>query len=146
MSQLRSAIASPYMEWAKTCSHARFNLATSGVASVPISEFPVQVEELEITGSAGYGYEELRKRLAARAGVPVECVVQANGTSMANFLAMSGCLEPGDEVLIEHPTYELILSVARFLGARVRRFARRFEDGFQVDTADVGRKVTAATR
>ena len=114
MSQLRSTMASPYMEWAKTRSHARFNLATSGVASVPMSEFPVHIEELEITGPAGYGYLELRKRLAAKAGVPVECVVQADGTSMANFLAMTACFEPGGEVLIEHPTYELLLNVARF--------------------------------
>jgi aspartate/methionine/tyrosine aminotransferase len=146
MSELRSTMVSPYMEWAKTCSHARFNLATSGVASVPMSEFPVHIEELEITGPAGYGYDELRERLAAKAGVPVECVVQANGTSMANFLAMTACFEPGDEVLIEHPTYELLLNVARFVGARVRRFARRFEDGFQLDSAEVRRHITSATR
>lgn len=139
-------LASPYMEWAKTCSNARFNLATSGVDSVPMSDFPVRVEQLEITGPAGYGYEELLKRLAAKSGVPVDCVVQANGTSMANFLAMSGCVDPGDEVLVEHPTYELLLNAARFLGARVRRFSRRFEDGFQLDPAEVRRNLTPATR
>src|SRR5271154_6698021 len=37
---------SVYMEWAKTRSHARFNLATSGSISVPISEFPVRIEDL----------------------------------------------------------------------------------------------------
>jgi aspartate/methionine/tyrosine aminotransferase len=146
MSELRSTSGSPYMEWAKTRSHARFNLATSGVASVPMSEFPVHIDELEMTGAAGYGYEELRKRLAAKAGVPIECVAQANGTSMANFLAMAACLEPGNEVLIEQPTYELLLNVARFLGARVRRCPRRFDDGFQLDPAEVRRNVTPATR
>jgi aspartate/methionine/tyrosine aminotransferase len=146
MTESRCAIGSPYMEWAKTCSAARFNLATSGVTSVPMSEFPLRIDEIEITGQAGYGYDELRKRLAAKAGVPVECIAQANGTSMANFLAMSACLEPGNEVLIEHPTYELLLNVARFLGARVRRFARRFEDGFRVDPEEMRRKVTPATR
>ena len=65
---------------------------------------------------------------------------------MANFLAMTACFEPGDEVLIEQPTYELLLNVARFLGAQVRRFARRFEDGFQLDPAEVRRNVTPATR
>ena len=146
MSALRRTIASPYMAWAKTCSYARFNLATSGVESVPMSDFPVHIGDLEITGPAGYGYDELRKRLAAKTGAPVECVVQASGTSMANFLAMSACLEPGDEVLIEHPTYELLLNVARFLGAQVRRFARRREDGFQLDPTEVRRNVMPATR
>ncbi len=134
------------MEWAKTCSHARFNLATSGVASVSMDEFPVGLKDIEITGGAGYGYAELQHRLAAKAGVPVECVAQANGTSMANFLAMAACLEPGDEVLIEQPTYELLLSTSQFLGAKVRRFTRRFEDEFRIDPVEVRRNVTSATR
>jgi hypothetical protein len=86
------------MEWAKTSTHARFNLATSGVESVLMSDFPVHIGDLEITGPAGYGYDELRRRLAAKTAAPVECIAQASGTSMANFLAMSACLEPGDEV------------------------------------------------
>ena len=146
MTESRSKIASPYMEWSKTCSQARFSLATSGVANVSMEEFPVRIEELEITGGAGYGYQELQERLAAKAGVSVECVVQSNGTSMANFLAMAGCLEPGDEVLVEQPTYELLLSAAQFLGGRVRRFSRRFEDGFRLDPEEVRRRVTPATR
>jgi aspartate/methionine/tyrosine aminotransferase len=146
MTESRSKIASPYMEWSKTCSQARFSLATSGVANVSMEEFPVRIEELEITGGAGYGYQELQERLAAKAGVPVECVVQSNGTSMANFLAMAGCLEPGDEVLVEQPTYELLLSAAQFLGGRMRRVSRRFEDGFRVDPEEVRRQVTPATR
>ena len=146
MNESRSNIASPYMEWSKTRSQARFSLATSGVANVSMDEFPVRLEDLEITGGAGYGYEELQERLAAKAGVPVECVVQSNGTSMANFLAMAGCLDPGDEVLVEQPTYQLLLSAARFLGARVRRFSRRFEDGFRVDPEEVRRQITPTTR
>jgi aspartate/methionine/tyrosine aminotransferase len=94
-----------YMEWAKTRSHAKFNLATSGLMSVPFAEFPVRLEELEITAPGAYGYEPLRERLARHAGVSGECVVAATGTSMANHLAMAAILEPGDEVLIEQPAF-----------------------------------------
>ena len=31
---------------------------------------------------------------------------------MANFLAMAALIEPGDEVLVEHPTYELLSEAA----------------------------------
>ena len=58
-----------YMEWAKTCSQAHFNLATSGLTSVPIGEFPVDLEELEITGPGGYGYGPLQQRIARHSGV-----------------------------------------------------------------------------
>ena len=44
---------SPYMEWAKTRSHAKYNLATSGLIGVPRAEFPLTLDELEITAPGG---------------------------------------------------------------------------------------------
>ena len=79
---------SRYMEWAKTCSAGRFNLATSGLTSVSLTEFPLRMEELEITGG-GYGYGPLLERIARHTRAPVECIVTAEGTSMANHLAMA---------------------------------------------------------
>lgn len=137
---------SPYMEWAKLHSSARYNLATSGVMSCPLAELPVTVRDLEINGPTIYGYPPLQERLAQKSGVPVECVVAATGTSMANHLAMAALLEPGDEVLIEQPTYELLVSAAQYLGATVRSFPRRHEDGFQVDPGEIRGLVTPKTR
>lgn len=94
----------------------------------------------------GYGYKPLLERLAAKARIGVECVVHAEGTSMANHLAMAALVEPGDEVLIEEPTYEALLAVAHYLGANVRRFPRRFDAGFQVDPREVERAVSPRTR
>jgi len=68
------------------------------------------------------------------------------GTSFANHMAMAACFNPGDEVLIEHPTYELLESTAIYLGAKIRRFERRFEDGFRIDPAEVERQITQQTR
>ena len=136
---------SRYMEWAKTCSSARFNLATSGLTSVPMAEFPLRVEELEITGG-GYGYGPLLERIARHTGAPVECIVTAEGTSMANHLAMAALLDPGDEVVIEHPTYGLLLDVAHYLGARVKRIARSFENNFDISLPEMEQAITPATR
>jgi aspartate/methionine/tyrosine aminotransferase len=137
---------SVYMEWAKTRSHAQFNLATSGLISVPLSEFPVRLEDLEITAPGAYGYEPLRQRLARHNGVPEECVVAATGTSMANHLAMAAVLDPGDEVLIEQPVYGPLLDVAEYLGARVKRIPRRFETGFALEPAEIEKTITNKTR
>ncbi len=146
MSPQRREIRSAYMEWARTRSHARFNLAASGVMPYPLAKLPVRLDDLEISGPSGYGYEPLQARLARKCGVAAECVVAATGTSMANHLAMAALLEPGDEVLIEQPTYELLLSVAEYLGARILRFPRRFEDGFRVDPREIERVITPRTR
>lgn len=146
MSELRADMASPYLEWAKLHSHARFNLATSGVMNYPLSDLPVRLEDLELSGPSFYGYAPLQQRLAERCGVAPECVVATTGTSMANHLAMAACLEPGDEALIEHPTYEPLLSAARYLGAKVVRFARRPEHGFRFDLEEVRRSLSSRTR
>jgi aspartate/methionine/tyrosine aminotransferase len=105
-----------------------------------------RLEDLELTGADAYGYEPLQQALAEKNGVAPSCVVAAAGTSMANHLAMAATFEPGDEVLIEQPTYELLLTTALYLGATVRRFARRFEEGFRVDPRAVRAALTPRTR
>jgi aspartate/methionine/tyrosine aminotransferase len=137
---------SPYMEWAKTYSHARFNLAVSGIQNFPFVEFPLQLEDLELTAPGGYGYEPLLQRLARHAGVPEECVVTATGTSLANHLAMAAVLDPGDEVLMELPVYGPMLDVAEYLGALVKRIPRRFENDFAIDVNEFKKAITPATR
>jgi aspartate/methionine/tyrosine aminotransferase len=137
---------SDYMHWSKTQSRARFNLATSGVAPFPFREVPVDLEKLEINYDNSYGYAPLQDAIAAHHGVDPECVVESAGTSMANHLAMAAIIEPGDEVLVEHPAYGPILDVAQYLQANVKRFPRIEENGWAVDSGEVRRCVTSKTR
>jgi aspartate/methionine/tyrosine aminotransferase len=137
---------SDYMNWSKTQSRARFNLATSGVASFPLRELPVDLNELEINGENSYGYAPLQHAIAAHHGVDPDCVVESAGTSMANHLAMAAIVEPGDEVLIEHPAYGPMLDIARYLEANVKRFTRAEENGWAIDSEEVRRSITTNTR
>src|SRR6202167_1414787 len=116
----RTHAGSEYMEFAKLRSAAEYNLATSGIMSYPLAELPAKIEDLEINGPTLYGYSPLLERLAARNGVSTAYVTTAAGTSMANHLALAATLGPGDEALVEHPTYELLVSTLQYLGARVR--------------------------
>jgi len=146
MSHSRTNLCSPYMEYAKLSSSAKYNLATSGIQPVPFSEFGAGLENVELTGGEAYGTPALQQRLAKHCGVPAECIVPAMGTSMANHLAMAACFEAGDDVLIEEPTYEPMMSTTRFLGANIIRFRRDPYDGFRVDVDDLRRKLTPRTR
>jgi aspartate/methionine/tyrosine aminotransferase len=146
MSPQRREIRSAYIEWAKLRSKARYNLATSDVVHIPLADLHPSIADLEISGSDGYGYQPLLQKLSAKSGVPVESIVHAQGTSMANHLAMAALVEPGDEVLIEEPSYGAIVSTAEYLGAKIRRFPRKFESGFQLDPREVERNISARTR
>ncbi len=139
-------MSSTYMEWAKLHSGGKYNLAASGVRWYALQDLPVTLADLEINGPSAYGHPPLQEAIARRFGVSTDMVVAAAGASLANHLAMAVAFEPGDEVLIERPTYELLLSTAHYLGAKVTRFARRFEDGFRIDLRELEAALTSRTR
>jgi len=138
---------SDFMHWAKTRPRVKYDLALSGILNLPFAELDTKLSDLELHGDNAYGYEPLVEALAAHCRVaPQNVVTVPGGTSMANHLAMAALLEHGDEVLIEQPTYDPLLAVAEYLGAKIKRFARRFEDGFKIDIDDLEKQITSRTR
>ena len=136
---------SDYMDWAKMQSRARYNLATSGVGPFPLDELP-DIPPLEINGDNSYGYPPLKQAIAQKYGVDPDSVVTAFGTSMANYLAFATILNPGDEVLIEQPTYGLLTDALFYIGAAVRPFRRLEERGWALDPAEIRRRLTPKTK
>ena len=138
-------LSSEYMHWAKTQIPARFNLASSEVPHFRLDRFDISLGELELDGASRYRYPELREKIARKNNVGPEQVVMADGTSMANMLAMAALIAPGDEVLIEHPAYEPMVATAQFLGAEIVRFTRE-SPAFAIDPATVEAGLTDRTR
>lgn len=137
---------SVYMRWAKEHAADRYNLAQSGLLGCTVEDLELGPGDLQINGPNADGFVPLLEAIAAAYGVPASQVVTAQGASGANFLALSALLEPGDVVLVERPVYEPILAALSFLGARVRRFARRFEDGYRLDLDEIEALLTDRVR
>ena len=135
-----------YMAWAKAHAPARYNLASSGLLACSNEEFPLAGEEIPVNGVNPDGWPPLKEAIAATYGVAVEQVVLAQGASGANFLACAALIEAGDEVVLERPIYEPLLSAVQFLGAKVKRFDRTLEDGYRVDVALVRKLLSPRTR
>ena len=127
------AIQSDYMHWAKFKRHVRFALTGSEGPHFRMDSLPISIADLDLDGASHPRYAPLREAIARRYEVTPDQVVAADGTSMANFVAMAALISPGDEVLIEQPTYEPMLNAASFLGADIKRFDRRPEEGFAID-------------
>ena len=92
---------SDYMHWAKFKPPARFALTASEVPHFRLDSLPIDIAGLDLDGASHPRYPPLRDAIARRYGVGPEQVVAADGTSMANFLALAALVTPGDEVLIE---------------------------------------------
>jgi aspartate/methionine/tyrosine aminotransferase len=135
---------SVYMRWAKEHAAARYNLANSGLLGCGPEDLELSPADLQVNGPNLDGFRPLLEAIAARYGARPEQVATAAGTSGANFLAFAALVEPGDEVLIEQPTYEPLLAALSWLGARLRRFQRRFEDGYRWDPDEVRDRLDAA--
>lgn len=128
---------SVYMRWAKEHAAARYNLANSGILGIATEDLELEPGDVLVNGPNRDGYPPLLEAIAAQYGVAADQVVPAEGASGANFIALAALVDPGDEVLVEQPTYEPILAALDFLGAKVRRFARRFEDSYRLDLDDI---------
>ena len=140
------SMGSAYMEWVKTSTAAKYNLANSGIKSYPLESLPVNFQALQLTGPGAYGYRPLVEAIARKCGVASDCVATALGTSGANHLAMAVLIEPGDEVLVEHPGYPLLWEAASYHGAEIKFFERRAENKFAVDVDELRKLVTPKTK
>jgi len=140
-------LKSDYMNFAKMAAPAPFNLATSGVADCTLADLDISLADLALHGPNAYGYAPLAEKIATRFGVEAaEVVVAGGGCSFANHLAMAALLSPGDEVLIEDPTYELLTATLTYFQADVRTFPRPPAGRYGLDVGAVVERLTPRTR
>jgi len=139
-------VQSDYMHFAKLKTQATYNLASSGVANCTLAELGATMEDLELHGDNAYGYAPLTDRIASRFSIPPACVVTAAGCSFANHLAIAALISPGDEVLIEDPTYELLIATLQFRQARIEKFERSSNEGWRLNADEVVARLTPNTR
>jgi aspartate/methionine/tyrosine aminotransferase len=137
---------SDYMRFAKLDTGARFGLASSGVADCTMADLRPNLDSLALHGPNSYGYGPLVQGIAARFAISPAEVVTAGGASFANHLVMAAVLSPGDEVLIEDPTYELLRSTLGYFQADLRTFERRPQAGWALEAGAVIEKITPRTR
>lgn len=139
-------VNSPYLEWSKTAAAVKNNLAGSGVLAITLRDLPFRQTKFEINPQTSQGFSPLIKALGEQYQVDTANIATTVGTSMANFLVMSALVEAGDEILIEHPTYEPILSTASFLGLKIKRFERSFENNFCIELKKLEKSVSRKTK
>lgn len=73
-------------------------------------------------------------------------VLQANGATGANLLAIMALVEPGDHVVAEYPTYQPLYELPRSLGADVDYWRIHEELGWEPDIDELRRIVTPDTK
>ena len=142
--------------WEKS---ATYDIAQSTIASMTMGEI------LQLDGQAGatfydrlnqekmnYGWIEGSPEFKAevaklyRTEIDPDCILQTNGTTGANLMALMQLVEPGDHVIAEYPTYQPLYEIPRALGAKVDLWRIHEEDGWQPRIEELERLVTPDTK
>ncbi|HOX17681.1 MAG TPA: pyridoxal phosphate-dependent aminotransferase [Spirochaetales bacterium] len=107
----------------------------------------------EVHYAPNNGIPALRKAIAARTeldtGVPVDGMKQAIVFAGANEAIMASALaliNPGDEVLIADPNWPNYRHIITLVGGVPVEVPTRGEDDFQLDAAEVEKRITPKTR
>ncbi len=86
-----------------------------------------------VTGyGPSHGYLPLREWIAARHGVQTEQVLITNGSLQADAFLFEHLVRPGDDVVVERPTYDRTLLSLRNRGAKVHQVGLD-KDGLDID-------------
>ncbi|MEG0071092.1 MAG: aminotransferase [Raoultibacter sp.] len=73
-------------------------------------------------------------------------ILQTNGATGANLLALLALVEPGDHVIAEYPTYQPLYEIPRTLGAEVDYWHIRQEHSWNPDIGELKRLVRPDTK
>ena len=84
-------------------------------------------------------------RVAERHGVAQEQVIGTTGATSAVALTLKALVAPGDNVIIEHPCFDLLPALARDAGATVTALPRRAPH-YAVDPDELARLIRPDTR
>jgi aspartate/methionine/tyrosine aminotransferase len=139
-----------YLAWAKAAPPVDVNLARSGITHCPPELLGLSARDLVVNLPVKYGYAPLIEAIARRYAVDRSQVFTVSGgAGFASFVACAAALDgcrADAEALVERPTYEPLLEAPRALGCRVRRFDRRFGEGYAIDLERFAAAVTPRTR
>jgi len=131
-----------YLEWAiQNVGRTAFDLATSGMPAFSLSELgpPPDLDDARARPA-------LVAAIAHHNGVTPDETIATIGAAHAIWIAYASLLAPGDELLVEEPAYEPLLTTARGIGAHVTRFPRPANADYAVDPELIAPRITERTR
>lgn len=94
------------------------------------------------------GSPRLRAAIADLYGpaITADCVIVQSAGEEAVFSFMCGVLEPGDHIVVHHPSYQSLHEIPRALGCDVTLWSARASDGWALDLDDLRDHLRPDTR
>ena len=128
-------------------SNIEYNLAESSVTDLQFHELNLSLNDLKLEYIAHRGHAELRKLIAAGAGLPDEApVLLTNGAAGALFIINSSLLTAADHLIVIRPNYATNIEVPLTIGCAITYIDLRFEENWRVNTAAIEAAIQPNTK
>src|SRR6266404_473800 len=102
--------------------------------------------EMALGYGTAQGDPRLRTLIADAHGVGTDDVVVTVGGMHALFLIAFVLCDRGDEAVTVSPMFPLARNTLEPVGAKIRTVSLRFDRGYQLDAADIGRHLSERTK
>jgi len=117
------------------------------LTETPPGDFFGKVAERRLTYGAIDGSDTLKEGICGfYANMPPGAVLTTHGAAGANHLVFCSLVEPGDEVICVHPTYQQLYSIPASFGATVKLLELRRENRYRIDPDELRSLVNPRTR
>jgi len=128
-----------------------YAIVTSLRTSPKLKEFLEDLDPelpLDWSGQSFYGLPELRKQVVKTQDYHVseDDIMITAGTNEANFLVMMQTINPGDEIVIDMPSWPQPYELGKALGANIKIVKRRESLKWNIDLNELKKLVTPQTR
>ncbi|MDZ7680613.1 MAG: aminotransferase class I/II-fold pyridoxal phosphate-dependent enzyme [Fodinibius sp.] len=137
---------SRYISWAKKHHNIKYDLSCSGMPRPSLEDLVVNPQHILEPVEHEHGWAPLMKKIANRYEVNTNQVIPVHSASFANHLVCGLLIDSGDEVLVESPAYEPLVSLPKYFNASVKRFDRTPDQRYQPDPSQVEKLVTDQTK
>mgnify|MGYP002519140097 CR=1 FL=1 len=131
-------------------SKAKYMMGSSDSESLPLKEMVPDLSRYadEPLGYAlGNGYLPLREKLSAlyETATPDQIAIM-NGGEEAIYVTMRALLKPGDEIVVQMPSYQSLSVIAKEIGCSIIEYRPSFEEKWAFDLKTLKTKITPKTR
>ena len=131
-------------------SKAKYMMGSSDPESLPLKEAVTDLAKYadEPLGYAlGNGYLPLREKLSALyETVTPDQIAMMNGGEETIYVTMRALLKPGDEIVVQMPSYQSLSVIAKEIGCSIIEYRPSFEQNWAFDLETLKTKLTPQTR
>ena len=127
-------------------SNILYNLAESSVTDLQFHELGLSLDNLKLEYIAHRGHNDLRKLIAAEAGVQAGNVLLTNGAAGALFIINSSLLTTTDHLIVIRPNYATNIEVPLAIGCAITYIDLQFDNNWRIDTAAIEAAIQPNTK